>query len=141
MSLFGWELDTSRHQVNEHFHRCGVYLLLPPHHRLSSELPGANGDVKIGDFGLATSSLAGIDPSDVAKSALKPSLDITYGASSIRCEFIPRAPLTDFVAGVGTALYTAPEVLSKSKGHANHSKADMYSLGVKPFCPLDITWS
>lgn len=37
--------------------------------------------------------------------------------------------------GVGTALYTAPEVLSRARGNANHSKADMYSLGVGPTSP------
>ncbi|KAG8905299.1 hypothetical protein FRB99_000272 [Tulasnella sp. 403] len=78
--------------------------------KLTNIFIGGSGDVKIGDFGLATSSLAGIDPSDVSKPALQPNLEMTYG--------------------VGTALYTAPEVLSKVRGHANHAKADMYSLGI-----------
>lgn len=33
-------------------------------------------------------------------------------------------------AEVGTRLYIAPEVQSRKKGPRNHSKADMYSLGV-----------
>ena len=32
--------------------------------------------------------------------------------------------------GVGTALYLAPEVLARARGHASHAKADMYALGV-----------
>ncbi|KAL1666492.1 hypothetical protein GGF50DRAFT_113198 [Schizophyllum commune] len=62
-----------------------------------------------GDFGLATSSLAAVDPSDVS----------------------PALRLTDEVTfNVGTYLYIAPEVSSKRRGSRNHSKADMYSLGI-----------
>ena len=32
---------------------------------------------------------------------------------------------------VGTRLYIAPEVQSRKRGPRNHSKADMYSLGVR----------
>lgn len=69
----------------------------------------ASGDCKIGDFGLATSSLAAVDPSDVeAGRTVESSAEMT--------------------SGVGTSLYVAPEVLH-AKGR-NHSKADMYSLGI-----------
>lgn len=32
---------------------------------------------------------------------------------------------------VGTKLYIAPEVQSRKRGPRNHTKADMYSLGVR----------
>ncbi|KAL1746128.1 hypothetical protein HDZ31DRAFT_81443 [Schizophyllum fasciatum] len=63
----------------------------------------------VGDFGLATSSLAAVDPSDVSPS-------LRY--------------LDEVTFNVGTYLYIAPEVSSKRKGSRNHSKADMYSLGI-----------
>ncbi|TRM58463.1 hypothetical protein BD626DRAFT_573474 [Schizophyllum amplum] len=62
----------------------------------------------VGDFGLATSSLAAVDPSDVSPSLR--SEEVTFN--------------------VGTYLYIAPEVSSKKRGSRNHSKADMYSLGI-----------
>ncbi|KAG8885633.1 hypothetical protein FRB98_001726 [Tulasnella sp. 332] len=71
--------------------------------------PSASGDVKIGDFGLATPSLASIDPSDVTNRSLTQPIEMT--------------------SGVGTALYTAPEMLSRSR-HPSHNKVDMYSLGI-----------
>ncbi|KAF8880897.1 hypothetical protein CPB84DRAFT_1817292 [Gymnopilus junonius] len=70
------------------------------------------GDCKVGDFGLATSSLAAVDPSDV--SARSPMAD------------------ADMTLEVGTRLYIAPEVQSRRRGRSprDHSKADMYSLGI-----------
>ncbi|EGN94241.1 hypothetical protein SERLA73DRAFT_126224 [Serpula lacrymans var. lacrymans S7.3] len=68
------------------------------------------GDCKVGDFGLATSSLAAVDPSDVS-----PHL----GHSD-----------SDMTLEVGTKLYIAPEVQSRKRGPRNHNKADMYSLGI-----------
>ncbi|KAI0066910.1 Serine/threonine-protein kinase [Artomyces pyxidatus] len=67
-------------------------------------------DCKVGDFGLATSSLAAVDPSDVS----------------------PHVALfdADMTLEVGTRLYIAPEVQSPKKGPRNHTKADMYSLGI-----------
>lgn len=39
--------------------------------------------------------------------------------------------LNGFIVEVGTRLYIAPEILSHSrKGPRNHTKADIYSLGV-----------
>ncbi|KAI8973080.1 Serine/threonine-protein kinase [Trametes punicea] len=67
------------------------------------------GDCKVGDFGLATSSLAAVDPSDVA-----PNL----------------ARHEEMTLDVGTALYIAPELQSRRKGPRNSAKADMYSLGI-----------
>ncbi|KIN99309.1 hypothetical protein M404DRAFT_155391 [Pisolithus tinctorius Marx 270] len=68
------------------------------------------GDCKVGDFGLATSSLAAVDPSDLSP-------QIAHSDS-------------DFTLEVGTKLYIAPEVLSRKRGPRNHNKADMYSLGI-----------
>ncbi|KAK2467467.1 hypothetical protein APHAL10511_000322 [Amanita phalloides] len=70
------------------------------------------GDCKVGDFGLATSSLAAVDPSDVSPHAVALDADMTLE--------------------VGTRLYIAPEVQSRNRGPRtrNHNKADMYSLGI-----------
>ena len=66
---------------------------------------------KVGDFGLATSSLAAVDPSDVSPMSVN--------------------AFSDFTLDVGTRLYIAPEILSKRGGRdKDHSKADLYSLGV-----------
>jgi translation initiation factor 2-alpha kinase 4 len=67
------------------------------------------GDVKVGDFGLATSSLAAVDPSDVAPHVMV---------------------FDEMTLEVGTRLYIAPEVQSRRRGPRNHSKADLYSLGI-----------
>jgi len=81
--------------------------------RCASHTPhtDGNGDCKVGDFGLATSSLVAVDPSDVS----------------------PRVAVIqpDMTLEVGTRLYIAPEVQSRTKKRfKDHSKADMYSLGV-----------
>jgi len=39
----------------------------------------ANGDCKVGDFGLATSSLAAVDPSDLTRHSIYPETDMTLG--------------------------------------------------------------
>lgn len=85
---------------------------------------------EVGDFGLATSSLAAVDPSDVSP-ILTPDADMTLGDDS----FIPfyRA-FINRPAEVGTTLYIAPEVQSRKRGPRNHTKADMYSLGVSDAC-------
>ncbi|KAG6906507.1 hypothetical protein DXG01_013561 [Tephrocybe rancida] len=77
--------------------------------KLTNIFIDAKGDCKVGDFGLATSSLAAVDPSDVS----------------------PKAIATeDMTLEVGTRLYIAPEVQSRKRGVRNHNKADMYSLGI-----------
>ncbi|KAF7974176.1 hypothetical protein HWV62_13309 [Athelia sp. TMB] len=79
--------------------------------KLTNIFIDGKGDCKaVGDFGLATSSLAAVDPSDVSP----------YVAASD----------ADMTLEVGTMLYIAPEVQSKKRGPRNHTKADMYSLGV-----------
>ncbi|OCH91731.1 Serine/threonine-protein kinase [Obba rivulosa] len=77
--------------------------------KLTNIFIDGKGDCKVGDFGLATSSLAAVDPSDVTQSA---------------------ANDADMTLDVGTRLYIAPEVQSSKGGPRNHAKADMYSLGV-----------
>ncbi|OBZ78007.1 Serine/threonine-protein kinase gcn2 [Grifola frondosa] len=67
------------------------------------------GDCKVGDFGLATSSLAAVDPSD-----------LTHGSTND----------AEMTLDVGTRLYIAPEVQSARNGPRTHAKADMYSLGI-----------
>ncbi|KAI0954220.1 hypothetical protein AcV7_007513 [Taiwanofungus camphoratus] len=77
--------------------------------KLTNIFIDVKGDCKVGDFGLATSSLAAVDPSDVTHSV---------------------ALETDMTLDVGTRLYIAPEVQSSRGGPRTHTKADMYSLGI-----------
>lgn len=74
----------------------------------------ANGDVKIGDFGLATNALqitdGGGGPAGAAGTA-------DLGDS------------TDLTGDLGTFLYTAPELRAK-KGAKYNFKVDIYSLGI-----------
>jgi translation initiation factor 2-alpha kinase 4 len=79
--------------------------------KLTNIFIDGKGDCKVGDFGLATSSLAAVDPSDVSPVLVTPDADMTLE--------------------VGTKLYIAPEVQSRKRGPRNHTKADMYSLGVR----------
>ncbi|KAF8170288.1 kinase-like domain-containing protein [Mycena galopus ATCC 62051] len=65
----------------------------------------------VGDFGLATSNLN-----------LEPSTPTTHAS-----RVISDAEMT---LEVGTRLYIAPEVQSRKRGPRNHTKADMYSLGI-----------
>ncbi|EJD34852.1 kinase-like protein [Auricularia subglabra TFB-10046 SS5] len=76
--------------------------------KLSNVFIDAKGDAKVGDFGLATSSIADVAPSDM-----------------------PAGVVTDpeMTKDVGTRLYVAPEVLSGRRTR-NQAKADMYSLGI-----------
>ncbi|RKP11078.1 kinase-like domain-containing protein [Thamnocephalis sphaerospora] len=72
----------------------------------------ANGDVKIGDFGLAVLSQAGFDL-------------YSQGGS-----FEP-SDVASLTSGVGTALYVSPEVASgQGTGIRYNHKVDMYSLGI-----------
>ncbi|KAI0666498.1 Serine/threonine-protein kinase [Trametes maxima] len=77
--------------------------------KLTNVFIDGKGDCKVGDFGLATSSLAAVDPSDVAPQI---------------------ARHEEMTLDVGTALYIAPELQSRRKGPRNSAKADMYSLGI-----------
>ncbi|KAI9457648.1 kinase-like domain-containing protein [Lactarius psammicola] len=66
---------------------------------------------EVGDFGLATSSLAAaVEPSELAPHTITADAEMTLE--------------------VGTKMYIAPEVQSPKKGPRNHTKADLYSLGI-----------
>ncbi|EIW85919.1 hypothetical protein CONPUDRAFT_114006 [Coniophora puteana RWD-64-598 SS2] len=78
--------------------------------KLTNIFIDGKGDCKVGDFGLATSSLAAVDPSD-----LSPNIGVLDA---------------DLTLEVGTKLYIAPEVSSRKRGPRNHNQADMYSLGI-----------
>ena len=82
----------------------------------------------VGDFGLATSSLAAVDPSEMTLQASSLDADMTQGKNHVFLSFQYLA--LNCFTDVGTTLYIAPEIRSRG-GHKNHSKADMYSLGVR----------
>ncbi|KAJ7488435.1 kinase-like domain-containing protein [Mycena latifolia] len=71
----------------------------------------AKGDCKVGDFGLATSNLSAVEPSHHQLNAAA-------------------ASDSEMTLEVGTRLYIAPEVQSRKRGPRNHTKADMFSLGI-----------
>lgn len=77
--------------------------------KLTNIFIDGKGDCKIGDFGLATSALAVVDPTDFVQT---PAIE------------------ADMTLDVGTRLYIAPEVQSSKGKGRNHAKADMYSLGI-----------
>ncbi|KAJ6607583.1 kinase-like domain-containing protein [Mycena sp. CBHHK59/15] len=80
----------------------------------------AKGDCKVGDFGLATSSLASVEPPHTSHHVAVTDSEMTLE--------------------VGTRLYIAPEVQSRKRGPRNHTKADMYSLGIV-FFEMNFTFS
>ncbi|KIJ60152.1 hypothetical protein HYDPIDRAFT_139699 [Hydnomerulius pinastri MD-312] len=88
--------------------------------KLTNIFIDGKGDCKVGDFGLATSSLAAVDPSDLSPHVAHSDSDLTLE--------------------VGTKLYIAPEVSSRKRGPRNHNKADMYSLGIV-FFEMNYTFS
>ncbi|KAA1478685.1 Serine/threonine-protein kinase [Dentipellis sp. KUC8613] len=103
----GWRLFQEIVEALVHMSSLGI---LHRDIKLTNIFIDGRGDCKVGDFGLATSSLAAVDPTDVSPSAATLEADLTLE--------------------VGTRLYIAPEVQSKKKGPRNHTKADMYSLGI-----------
>ncbi|KAJ1992288.1 eukaryotic translation initiation factor 2-alpha kinase [Dimargaris cristalligena] len=76
----------------------------------------ANGDVKIGDFGLATSNQTQINASTIRS----------------RHASLDRDPEDSMTSDIGTTLYVAPEVTQSLKGGGSryNQKVDMYSLGI-----------
>ncbi|KAJ1822428.1 eukaryotic translation initiation factor 2-alpha kinase, partial [Coemansia sp. RSA 2599] len=107
----GWRIFRQILEGLNHIHQCGViHRDLKP---VNAFLDGA-GDVKIGDFGLATSSFAPMDASAVSRHV---SLD--------------RSVEDALTADIGTSSYVAPEVTSAQGGAARYNqKVDMYSLGI-----------
>lgn len=98
-------------------------------------LTDLKGDVKIGDFGLASmrgSIKEGDDGTDDGASMSAVSVskngDLTNGAFGLLSHWQCLANMK--LLGVGTTLYIAPEILHRKSGQ-DHSKADMYSLGVR----------
>lgn len=80
----------------------------------SNVLMDAHGDIKIGDFGLATTNLHAVEPT------LRESITGSAPAES-----------TELTSGLGTFSYIAPEVLSKQGVSARYNqKVDMFSLGI-----------
>ncbi|KAJ1774112.1 eukaryotic translation initiation factor 2-alpha kinase [Coemansia sp. RSA 1843] len=106
--LFGQILE-GLHHIHE---RSVIHRDLKP---VNAFLDGA-GDVKIGDFGLATSNFAPID------------------SNASRIASIDRSSAEDaLTADIGTSMYVAPEVTAKSSSGAAtryNQKVDMYSLGI-----------
>ncbi|KAI0243610.1 eukaryotic translation initiation factor 2-alpha kinase [Massospora cicadina] len=89
----------------DHLHSQGmIHRDLKP----SNIFLASNGDVKIGDFGLATSSLNGVEVYNSGKQ----SVDFAQGS---------------LTSEIGTSLYISPEVLTKAR---YSQKVDMYSLGI-----------
>ena len=88
-----------------------------------------DGSHEVGDFGLATSSLAAaVEPSELAPHTITADAEMTLG-------LFPTSAFWKLLiivhTEVGTKLYIAPEVQSPKKGPRNHTKADLYSLGVR----------
>ncbi|KAJ1652233.1 eukaryotic translation initiation factor 2-alpha kinase [Dispira simplex] len=78
----------------------------------------ANGDVKIGDFGLAIANLTQVDSGSTVRTR---QFSLEGGG-----------PDESLTSDVGTTLYVAPEVAQSLKGGGSryNQKVDMYSLGI-----------
>ncbi|KAJ1722227.1 eukaryotic translation initiation factor 2-alpha kinase [Coemansia erecta] len=114
----GWRVFRQILEGLNHIHQCGVIHrdLKPVNVFLDSA-----GDVKIGDFGLATSSFAPMDAAAAAASA-----------SASRHVSMDRSGEDALTADVGTSSYVAPEVTAAAQGGAAryNQKVDMFSLGI-----------
>jgi translation initiation factor 2-alpha kinase 4 len=98
--------------------------------KLTNIFIDAQGDCKVGDFGLATSSLAAVDPSDCAPNVATFDGDMTLGECPCH-DLSGQVYVTESIVEVGTRLYIAPEIQQTGRrGPRNHNKADMYSLGI-----------
>ncbi|KAJ1869235.1 eukaryotic translation initiation factor 2-alpha kinase [Coemansia sp. RSA 990] len=107
-----WRLFRQILEGLKHIHQRGVI-----HRDLKpvNAFLDAAGEIKIGDFGLATSSFASIDMGAAQRLA---SLDRSVAEDAL-------------TADIGTSTYVAPEVVAKSSGATRYNqKVDMYSLGI-----------
>ncbi|KAF9430611.1 hypothetical protein BGZ76_000773 [Entomortierella beljakovae] len=87
----------------------------------------ANGDVKIGDFGLATSNAQVLSDLKSQSQAVTETILMSRSTSYDRAHDDGLSLTT----GVGTVFYVSPEVLNgATNGVRYNSKADMYSLGI-----------
>ncbi|KAG0215957.1 hypothetical protein BGX28_007183 [Mortierella sp. GBA30] len=87
----------------------------------------ANGDVKIGDFGLATSNSQLVNDLKTQNQAVTETIMMSRSTSYDRAHDDGLSLTT----GVGTVFYVSPEVLHGSaNGIRYNSKVDMYSLGI-----------
>ncbi|KAF9400248.1 hypothetical protein BGX21_004672 [Mortierella sp. AD011] len=87
----------------------------------------ANGDVKIGDFGLATSNSQVLADLKSQSQAVTETILMSRSASYDRAHDDGLSLTT----GVGTVFYVSPEVLNgAANGVRYNTKADMYSLGI-----------
>ncbi|KAG0372018.1 hypothetical protein BGX24_000851 [Mortierella sp. AD032] len=87
----------------------------------------ANGDVKIGDFGLATSNSQLVSDLQFQNQAVTETILMSRSTSYDRAHDDGLSLTT----GVGTVFYVSPEVLNGAiNGVRYNSKADMYSLGI-----------
>ncbi|KAF9914658.1 hypothetical protein BX616_007846, partial [Lobosporangium transversale] len=88
----------------------------------------ANGDVKIGDFGLATSNSQVINDLKSQSHAVDETIVMSRSGSYDNRVHDDGLSLT---TGVGTVFYVSPEVLiGGANGVRYNTKADMYSLGI-----------
>ncbi|GET03001.1 serine/threonine-protein kinase [Rhizophagus clarus] len=107
----GWKIFRQIVEGLAHIHRQGtIHRDLKP----SNIFLDANGDVKIGDFGLATTNNAMFDPGSFRS--------IQMGNED------------SMTGGIGTTLYVAPEVANNVTNVVNgtryNQKVDIYSLGI-----------
>ncbi|KAF9429846.1 hypothetical protein BGZ94_009242 [Podila epigama] len=88
----------------------------------------ANGDVKIGDFGLATSNTQALGDLRTQSQLVTETIIMSRSASFDNRTHDDGLSLT---TGVGTVFYVSPEVLHGSTtGSRYNQKVDMYSLGI-----------